>query len=87
MVERLCVDTTVAGLCLHGFAHNILSIYQQRPLRPCRLLCNEKGLQPVAGIGNEITQQELAERISVTRQIVNAIEFGKYSPSLEDLMF
>jgi len=32
---------------------------------------------------NEMTQQELAERVGVTRQTVNAIELGKYSPSLE----
>jgi putative transcriptional regulator len=31
----------------------------------------------------ELTQQELADRIGVTRQTVNAIELGKYSPSLE----
>jgi putative transcriptional regulator len=31
----------------------------------------------------EMTQQELAGRIGVTRQTVNAIEAGKYSPSLE----
>jgi putative transcriptional regulator len=31
----------------------------------------------------EMTQQELAEKINVTRQTVNAIELGKYSPSLE----
>lgn len=31
----------------------------------------------------EMTQQELAERIGVTRQTVNAIEAEKYSPSLE----
>ena len=31
----------------------------------------------------EMTQQELADRIGVTRQTVNAIELGKYSPSLE----
>ena len=31
----------------------------------------------------EMTQQELAKRIGVTRQTVNAIELGKYSPSLE----
>ena len=30
-----------------------------------------------------ITQAELAEAIGVTRQTVNAIEQGKYSPSLE----
>ena len=32
---------------------------------------------------NEMTQQELALQIGVTRQTVNAIELGKYSPSLE----
>lgn len=31
----------------------------------------------------EMTQQELAERVGVSRQTVNAIEGGKYSPSLE----
>jgi putative transcriptional regulator len=31
----------------------------------------------------EMTQQELAQKIGVTRQTVNAIELGKYSPSLE----
>ena len=31
----------------------------------------------------EMTQQELADRIGVARQTVNAIELNKYSPSLE----
>ncbi len=31
----------------------------------------------------EMTQGELAAQIGVTRQTVNAIEQGKYSPSLE----
>jgi putative transcriptional regulator len=31
----------------------------------------------------EMTQQALADEIGVTRQTVNAIELGKYSPSLE----
>jgi putative transcriptional regulator len=30
-----------------------------------------------------MTQRQLAEQIGVTRQTVNAIELGKYSPSLE----
>jgi putative transcriptional regulator len=30
-----------------------------------------------------MTQEELAQKIGVTRQTVNAIEQGKYSPSLE----
>ena len=31
----------------------------------------------------EMTQQQLADQVGVTRQTVNAIEGGKYSPSLE----
>ena len=31
----------------------------------------------------EMTQQTLADKIGVTRQTVNAIEQGKYFPSLE----
>lgn len=32
---------------------------------------------------DEMTQQELADRIGVTRQTIIAIEQGRYSPSLE----
>jgi putative transcriptional regulator len=32
---------------------------------------------------NEMTQQQLAEQVSVTRQTIVAIEGEKYSPSLE----
>jgi putative transcriptional regulator len=32
---------------------------------------------------NEMTQQELAKKVGVTRQTVIALEQGKYSPSLE----
>lgn len=32
---------------------------------------------------DDMTQLELATQIGVTRQTVNAIELGKYSPSLE----
>ena len=31
----------------------------------------------------EMTQQDLAERVGGARQTINAIELGKYSPSLE----
>jgi putative transcriptional regulator len=34
-------------------------------------------------VAGEMTQQELADRIGVSRQTLNAIEGGKYSPSLE----
>jgi putative transcriptional regulator len=32
---------------------------------------------------DEMTQQQLAEQVGVTRQTIVAIEQGKYSPSLE----
>jgi putative transcriptional regulator len=32
---------------------------------------------------DEMTQQDLAEKTGVSRQTINAIEAGKYSPSLE----
>jgi putative transcriptional regulator len=32
---------------------------------------------------DEMTQQELADRVGVTRQTIVAIEKGNYSPSLE----
>jgi putative transcriptional regulator len=32
---------------------------------------------------NEMTQQELADKVKVTRQTINAIESAKYSPTLE----
>lgn len=47
--------------------------------KPTRVTNRIAALRAVAGI----TQAELAERIGVTRQTVNAIEGQKYSPSLE----
>jgi putative transcriptional regulator len=32
---------------------------------------------------NEMTQQQLAEKVGVSRQTIISIEAGKYSPSLE----
>ena len=32
---------------------------------------------------NEMTQQELAEKVGVTRHTIMSIEKGKYSPTLE----
>jgi putative transcriptional regulator len=34
-------------------------------------------------LAGEMTQAELAAKLGVTRQTINAIEGGKYSPSLE----
>lgn len=41
---------------------------------------NIRTLRFMAG---QMTQQELAQRVGVSRQTLNAIEGGKYSPSLE----
>jgi putative transcriptional regulator len=38
-----------------------------------------KVLRAVKGV----TQEQLAEELGVTRQTINAVESGKYSPSLE----
>ena len=40
-------------------------------------------LRELRAAHGEMTQQALADRIGVTRQTVNAIELGKYSPTLE----
>lgn len=34
-------------------------------------------------LNGEMTQQQLAEKVGVTRQTIIAMEQGKYSPSLE----
>jgi len=34
-------------------------------------------------LNGEMTQQDLADRVGATRQTINAIEAGKYGPSLE----
>lgn len=46
-----------------------------------RLISNE--IRALRFHRGEMTQQELADQIGVTRQTVNAIEGNKYSPSLE----
>ncbi|MGW5108564.1 helix-turn-helix transcriptional regulator [Nocardia sp. NPDC004123] len=49
-------------------------------VKPTRVTNNIRALRFSHG---EMTQAELADRLGVTRQTVNAIEQGKYSPSLE----
>ena len=49
-------------------------------VKPTRVTNRIRVLRFDAG---EMSQGELADRIDVTRQTVNAIEQGKYSPSLE----
>ena len=40
-------------------------------------------LRELRATHDDMTQLELARQIGVTRQTINAIELGKYSPSLE----
>ena len=40
-------------------------------------------IQTLRFFRNEMTQEELAEKVGVTRQTIIAMEKGKYSPSLE----
>lgn len=48
-------------------------------VKPTRVTNRITELRAAAGL----SQAELGDRIGVTRQTVNAIEGGKYSPSLE----
>ena len=43
----------------------------------------QNGIRRLRFENDEMTQQQLAEQIGVTRQTLNAIEGAKYSPSLE----
>ena len=48
--------------------------------KSCHIRNNIRALRAAAG---DMTQQDLADRVGVTRQTVFAIEKEKYSPSLE----
>lgn len=48
--------------------------------KPTRVTNRIGELRATAG---DMTQGQLAEAVGVTRQTINAIEQGKYSPSLE----
>jgi len=48
-------------------------------VKPCAIKNHIRRLRFEAG---EMSQQVLAERVGVTRQTINAIEQGKYAPSL-----
>jgi len=49
-------------------------------LRSCNI---RNDIRKLRFLNKEMTQQELADRIGVSRQTVLAIEAGKYSPTLE----
>ncbi len=58
------------------------SIKPGMPAKPIKVVItnNIRAMRFAAG---EMTQQELADRVGVSRQTINAIEQGKYTPSLE----
>lgn len=43
----------------------------------------ENTIRTLRFFANEMTQQQLADEVGVTRQTIAAIEAGKYSPTLE----
>lgn len=43
----------------------------------------QNSIRKLRFMSSEMTQQELAEKTGVSRQTINAIESGKYSPTLE----
>jgi len=49
-------------------------------MKECKI---ETTIRTLRFFNNEMTQKELADKVSVTRQTIAAIEKGKYSPSLE----
>jgi putative transcriptional regulator len=49
-------------------------------MKECKI---ETTIRTLRFLNNEMTQQELADKVNVTRQTIAAIEKGKYSPSLE----
>ena len=53
-----------------------------RPARPSRTTVRNQ-VRELRFAHGEMTQQQLADRIGVSRQTLNAIELGKYSPTLE----
>jgi len=54
-----------------------------KPLDPRKALTIHNHIRRMRFEHGEMTQQELAERVGVTRQTVNAIEGAKYAPTLE----
>ena len=46
-------------------------------------MCIRDRIRTLRFLANEMTQQELADKVDVTRQTINAVEAAKYSPSLE----
>lgn len=43
----------------------------------------QNNIRTLRFLNNEMTQEQLAEKVGVTRQTIIAIEGAKYSPSLE----
>ena len=65
-----------------GLRHKDDPAVHQEPGPPCQLACKDP-VRLSRIICDEMTQQQLADKVGVTRQTIVAIEKGKYSPSLE----
>ena len=46
-------------------------------------ILTDSGTLKLARIENNLSQQELAEKVNATRQTIGLIEKGKYNPSLK----
>ena len=53
---------------------------KESDMKKCKI---DTTIRTLRFLNNEMTQQELADKVNVTRQTIAAIEKGKYSPSLE----
>jgi len=60
--------------------HNLSIIERESEMADSSIKNNIRKLR---FLNNEMTQQQLAEKVGVTRQTIVAIEKEKYSPSLE----
>ena len=60
--------------------HGSISIEGDSKMGESRISNNIRTLR---FFNDEMTQQQLAEKVGVTRQTIIAVEKGKYSPSLE----
>lgn len=65
---------------MYSILDNMNSILYYTSMSPLRIRTQLRRLRFEAG---EMTQQELAERVGVTRQTIISIEKGKYQPSVE----
>lgn len=67
-------------LCLKDLHRYSITEKEYDNLKKLKITNNIRTLRFFA---NEITQQQLAEKVGASRQTIVAVEAGKYTPSLE----